>query len=188
MSVMDNIADPNITFDENGICNYYYEYLEAEKQHVLKGEAGEAKFNEIVARIKADGKEKKYDLAIEAYSKAIELKNDYYIAYNNRGTTKLEKTDLDAAIKDFNKAIELNKDYAYAYNNRSYVHYKKKNYKESIADCDKAIFMNDKYGEAYLNRGISKEMMKDFKGACDDFHKANGLGISRAKQYFDVCE
>ena len=27
LSVMDNIADPDITFDENGICNYYYEYL-----------------------------------------------------------------------------------------------------------------------------------------------------------------
>jgi N-acetyl sugar amidotransferase len=61
MSVMDNIADPNITFDENGICNYYFEYLEAEKQHVLKGEAGEKKYNEIIAQIKADGKGKKYD-------------------------------------------------------------------------------------------------------------------------------
>jgi N-acetyl sugar amidotransferase len=61
LSVMDNIADPNITFDENGICNYYYEYLEAEKQHVLKGEAGEKKYNEIIAQIKADGKGKKYD-------------------------------------------------------------------------------------------------------------------------------
>ncbi len=61
MSVMDNIADPVITFDENGICNYYYEYLEAEKQHVLKGEAGEKKYNEIIAQIKADGKGKKYD-------------------------------------------------------------------------------------------------------------------------------
>ena len=61
MSVMDNIADPNITFDENGICNYYYEYLEAEKQHVLKGEAGEKKYNEIISQIKADGKGKKYD-------------------------------------------------------------------------------------------------------------------------------
>lgn len=61
MSVMDNIADPNITFDENGICNYYYEYLEAEKQQVLKGEAGEKKYNDIIAQIKADGKGKKYD-------------------------------------------------------------------------------------------------------------------------------
>lgn len=61
LSVMDNIADPDITFDEKGICNYYYEYLEAEKQHVLKGEAGEKKYNKIIAQIKADGKGKRYD-------------------------------------------------------------------------------------------------------------------------------
>lgn len=61
LSVMDNIADPDITFDENGICNYYYEYLEAEKQHVLKGEVGEKNFKEIIAKIKADGQGKKYD-------------------------------------------------------------------------------------------------------------------------------
>lgn len=61
LSVMDNIADPDITFDENGISNYYYEYLEAEKQHVLKGEAGEKIYNQIIAQIKADGRGKKYD-------------------------------------------------------------------------------------------------------------------------------
>lgn len=61
LSVMDNIADPDITFDENGICNYYNEYLVAEKQHVLKGEAGERKYTEIIAQILADGKGKKYD-------------------------------------------------------------------------------------------------------------------------------
>lgn len=61
MSVMDNIADPDITFDENGICNYYHEYLEAENQHVLKGEAGAKQYNEIIAQIKSDGKGKKYD-------------------------------------------------------------------------------------------------------------------------------
>lgn len=61
LSVMDNIADPDITFDDKGICNYYYEYLEAEKQHVLKGDAGEKKYNEIIAKIKADGVGKKYD-------------------------------------------------------------------------------------------------------------------------------
>lgn len=61
MSVMDNIADPDITFDDKGICNYYYEYLDAENQHVLKGEAGEKKYNEIISKIKSDGQGKKYD-------------------------------------------------------------------------------------------------------------------------------
>ena len=61
MSVMDNIADPNITFDEKGICNYYYEYLEAEKAMVLKGEEGEKKYNELIAKIKYDSRGRKYD-------------------------------------------------------------------------------------------------------------------------------
>jgi hypothetical protein len=33
---MDTIADPDISFDSNGICNYYYEYIEAEKNKVKK--------------------------------------------------------------------------------------------------------------------------------------------------------
>lgn len=61
LSVMDNIADPNITFDEKGICNYYFEYLKAEKEQVLKGAEGESKFKEIITQIKADGKGKQYD-------------------------------------------------------------------------------------------------------------------------------
>jgi len=61
LSVMDNIADPNITFDEQGICNYYYEYLQADKELLIKGEAGITRYQEIINQIKADGKGKKYD-------------------------------------------------------------------------------------------------------------------------------
>jgi N-acetyl sugar amidotransferase len=61
ISVMDTIADPDITFDKKGICNYYYEYLAAEKQNILKGEPGEKRYKEIITQIKADGQGKKYD-------------------------------------------------------------------------------------------------------------------------------
>jgi len=61
LSVMDNIADPDITFDEKGICNYYFEFLKAESNQVLKGELGKAKFDNIISQIKRDGKGKKYD-------------------------------------------------------------------------------------------------------------------------------
>lgn len=51
ISVMDTIADPNITFDEKGICNYYYTYKEDEKKYVIHGKEGlellESRFNEI---------------------------------------------------------------------------------------------------------------------------------------------
>jgi N-acetyl sugar amidotransferase len=61
ISVMDNIADPDITFDEKGICSYYNEYLENEKEFVIKGEAGLIKFQELISKIKSVGKNKKYD-------------------------------------------------------------------------------------------------------------------------------
>ncbi len=61
ISVMDNIADPDISFDEKGICNYYYSYLKAENEQVKKGTEGEKEFNRIIAQIKEDGKGKEYD-------------------------------------------------------------------------------------------------------------------------------
>jgi N-acetyl sugar amidotransferase len=61
---MDNIADPDIRFDEKGICNYYYEYKEAEARDVLKGKAGEEKLKELVGKIKTDGAGKPYDCLI----------------------------------------------------------------------------------------------------------------------------
>lgn len=61
LSVMDTIADPDISFDENGICNYYYEHLEKEKKFVFTGQQGKEKLDEIVANIKQAGIGKKYD-------------------------------------------------------------------------------------------------------------------------------
>jgi hypothetical protein len=54
MSVMDNIADADIVFDEKGVCNYYYEYLNAEKTQVFYGDKGEQKFAEVIRQIKAE--------------------------------------------------------------------------------------------------------------------------------------
>ncbi len=64
VTVMDNIADPDIRFDEKGICNYYYEYQQAAIKGLVTGEAGEKKLEDLVHRIKADGKGNRYDCLI----------------------------------------------------------------------------------------------------------------------------
>lgn len=64
LTVMDNIADPDIVFDDKGISNYYYEYLEAEKTGVLTGEAGKNKLAALVAAMKEAGRGKPYDCLI----------------------------------------------------------------------------------------------------------------------------
>ena len=63
-TVMDNIADPDIRFDEQGVCNYYYDYKEAERKYVLTGEAGEKKIQQLVGTIKKEGTGKTYDCLI----------------------------------------------------------------------------------------------------------------------------
>lgn len=63
-TVMDNIADPNITFDENGVCNYWYDYHKKAKEMVFYGKEGEELLNQKIAEIKAYGKDKKYDCLI----------------------------------------------------------------------------------------------------------------------------
>ena len=64
LTVMDNIADPDITFDESGICNYFYEYQAAAKEDVLTGQPGKDKLNELAQRIRRDGQGSKYDCLI----------------------------------------------------------------------------------------------------------------------------
>ncbi|MHA4808305.1 N-acetyl sugar amidotransferase [Flavitalea flava] len=64
VTVMDNIADPDIRFDEKGICNYYHEYKAAETNGVLNGEEGQTEIQRLVTKIKADGVGKAYDCLI----------------------------------------------------------------------------------------------------------------------------
>lgn len=63
-SVMDNVADPDITFDENGVCNYYYLFLERAKNRLFDSEADKDKLQEIVNTIKAEGQGHEYDCII----------------------------------------------------------------------------------------------------------------------------
>jgi N-acetyl sugar amidotransferase len=63
-SVMDNIADPDITFDENGICNYYYLFQERAKLRLFDTEKDKNKLNEIVSKIKETGRTHEYDCII----------------------------------------------------------------------------------------------------------------------------
>ncbi|WP_315819848.1 7-cyano-7-deazaguanine synthase [Paraflavitalea speifideaquila] len=61
---MDNIADPDISFDENGVCNYYYDYQKEQARNVFTGESGKEKLDALVRKIKEAGKNSPYDCLI----------------------------------------------------------------------------------------------------------------------------
>ena len=63
-TVMDTISDPDIVFDENGICNYCYEFSDKLKIRVPPPKIAEAELKSIVDKIKSSGKRKQYDCII----------------------------------------------------------------------------------------------------------------------------
>jgi|GEM_PF-864430 len=113
-----------------------------------------------------------YDQAISDFTKAIELKPDYALAYCNRGNSRDEKGEYDQAIADYTKAIELNPDYAGAYNNRGISWKNKGEYDKAIADYTEAIALKPIYAEAYNNRGISLNGKGEYDQAIADYTKA----------------
>lgn len=65
LSVMDNIADPNITFDDNGVCNYYHEYIKMSESNLIADpETKQEQLKKIVENLKNSGKKKPYDCII----------------------------------------------------------------------------------------------------------------------------
>ena len=61
----------------------------------------------------------KVDLAIESYTKSINLGYNVPEIYNNRGFMYRVQENFESAMKDYNKAIEIKSDYADGYYNRS---------------------------------------------------------------------
>jgi N-acetyl sugar amidotransferase len=57
-------TDPDINFDENGICNHCHQYDESVKRHLFEGKEGEESLSRIITSIKESGKNKEYDCII----------------------------------------------------------------------------------------------------------------------------
>ncbi len=63
-TIMDTTADPDITFDENGVSNYVNDYKKLLELRVPDTETAKKQLEKIVAKIKADGKGKEYDCLV----------------------------------------------------------------------------------------------------------------------------
>ena len=61
--VMDT-TDPEITFDDQGVCNHCHDFEHHQKPQLLGGAAGDAALSRLVSQIKNDGKRKEYDCII----------------------------------------------------------------------------------------------------------------------------
>ena len=103
----------------------------------------------------------KYELALDAFEKAIELKPDYADAWYNRGVTLAKLGRHEEALKAYDKAIELKPDFAEAWYNKACAYSRKGDKENALKNLSKAIELDAK----------SKEKAKgdeDFKNFWDD--------------------
>jgi len=61
--VMDT-SDPDIVFDNTGVCNHCKEYANRARRELHLGEHGQKELNELISTIKKKGKNKEYDCVI----------------------------------------------------------------------------------------------------------------------------
>jgi tetratricopeptide (TPR) repeat protein len=124
--------------------------------------------------------EGKYNEAIKAFDKAIELNPRDAVAYNNRGAAYGQIGNYKQQIDDSNKAIELNPKVAVAYNNRGVAYGELGSYEQEIEDCSKAIEINPNLAVAYYHRGIAYYKLGNRKQAAKDKNKAYALNPKRS--------
>jgi tetratricopeptide (TPR) repeat protein len=92
-----------------------------------------------------------YRLAINCFTKAIDLDPNYVIAYHNRGNALRERGAYGLAILDFNTAMKL-ETYANVYVDRGLVYFDEYLYDLSIADFNRAISIDSNCARAYYER------------------------------------
>ncbi len=133
----------------------------------------------------------KYDEAVSALDKSIELDPCNAWAFYERAHAKDEMSDLIGALEDFTKALELEpKDpWLAAYYSRGNVKYDLGDKEGALDDFTRAIEIDSERETAWLNLGKVKHELGDTQSACEDWKKAAELGDEEAAQLLkEHCE
>ena len=112
--------NPNVYNEKSGVLSGLKRYSEAEAAiNKAIDIAPRAAFYNNRGILYAE--QKKWDLALADFNKAIQINPNHASAYNNRGIFYNEQKKWDLALADFNKAIQINPNDAQAYNHRGFL-------------------------------------------------------------------
>ena len=132
---------------------------------------------------------RKWNEAVEDFSRAIRLFPEEKVFYANRAESRISLAYFDDAIEDLDKVIELDPYNREALELRAIVKNEPKvrDYYGSISDWNKVIEFDPSYSEGYIERAFSKNKTGNTSGACADLKKAKKIGVetSRLAEYLD---
>ena len=119
-------------------------------------------------------REKKYDKALQAYSRAIKIDPKNAGAYYWRGRLLITMGEKDRALSDLKASVELNPSNSEAYDNLGWLASQKGLYDDGITYLSQSIRMKPDHAWAYYQRGFcyykkgdQQQALKDTKKSCD---------------------
>lgn len=116
-------------------------------------------------------------LAIEEYTKAININPQLVDAYLNRGNAYLQQGNLDLAITDSDQALRLNPQLAQACINRGIAYAILGQYDPALADLSRAIESFPQDASLYYLRGMVYAEIGEPEEAILDLERALELGL-----------
>lgn len=92
-----------------------------------------------------------FEDAVEAFEKAISIKNEYPEAYNNLGVAYIHLGNQELAIKNFLKSISIKKNYSNAYSNLGSIYDDIGQFEEAIKYYSLALQFDPNHVDAKMN-------------------------------------
>lgn len=123
-----------------------------------------------------------WKLAIDSYSKSIELQPSNAKFRNGRGISYLMSGQNELALKDFDKAIELDPTLTQPYVNRAVIRRRLKKFDAAVSDIDTVLKLKPSDSMAYVNRANIFLDLKRFDDAIADYTKA--ISLQPKSDYF----
>ena len=117
----------------------------------------------LMDKAKSNFENQQYDLAIEFYTRAIEVNAENPESYAKRGNARFLIGNYKDAVIDYTKAIELDPKRENLYYNRGIAKANLSLYEDVIEDYTKELELNPVNVNAYLNRGSTQVLMKRLK-------------------------
>ena len=113
-----------------------------------------------------------YSEAVASFDKAIFIKGNNAVIWNNRGIALDNLGQYTDAITSYDKALAIRPDYVDAWNNRGISLRKLGRYTAAVLSYDKALAIRSDYAEAWLNRGVALDYLGRYVEAVASYNKA----------------
>ncbi|HEY9667146.1 MAG TPA: tetratricopeptide repeat protein [Coleofasciculaceae cyanobacterium] len=127
---------------------------------------------------------KRYDDALTAYNRAVELRPEYAEAWKGKGATLLALKQYEEARNAYDRAIQIQPDYWEAWLGRGNALDSLQQYKEAINSFDTALKSKPDSLEAWNNRGNVQIKLQQYSEAIASFDKAVELKPDNSQAWY----